>query len=94
MPSYVPKKGEIIIYSDYKKIDREGESVLVPGIKIGSGNAYVSDLAFIDEAEQKELADHMADLAAHVSEKDRQFWDNKLNVEEEIEEETLVFNRL
>ena len=49
---YVPPSGTIIVYTDYKTKVVNGVTVDIPGIKIGSGNAYVQDLAFVGEGEQ------------------------------------------
>lgn len=89
MVGYIPGAGEIIIYSDYKTV----EGVDIPGIKIGSGNGYVQDLAFIDEADTEALLAHISNTNIHTSAQEKQFWNAKLNVDEEVEEETLVFNR-
>lgn len=93
---YIPKAGEIIIYSDYKVISVEGQTKYVPGIKIGTGNAYVQDLAFILGNEDAELLlEHIADNVRHITDEERAYWNNKLNVDDiqEVEEETLIFNR-
>lgn len=43
---YIPKAGEIIVYSDYKIIE-DGESIqTIPGIKVGDGTTKVEDLKF------------------------------------------------
>lgn len=91
----IPAEGEIIIYSDYKTIERDGISVNVPGIKIGSGNAYVQDLAFIGEAEAKDLLSHISDTTAHTTEAEKEFWSRKLNVDDksEVLEGILILNR-
>lgn len=91
----IPQAGEIIIYSDYKSIEKDGVQIPVPGIKIGSGNAYVQDLAFIGEADSEALLSHIADAAAHTTPLEKQFWNNKLNVDDaaEVVNETLVLNR-
>jgi hypothetical protein len=95
MGGFIPKAGEIIIYSDYKKVTVDGKKVNIPGIKIGTGNAYVQDLAFIGEADSEALLSHIADAAAHTSSLEKQFWNNKLNVDDaaEVVNETLVLNR-
>ena len=92
---YVPESGEIIIYSDYKTIQRDGVSVLVPGLKIGSGNGYVQDLAFVGESEAEGLLNHISDTAMHTTTAEKLFWSRKLNVEDsqEVSGETLIFNR-
>ena len=92
---YVPPAGALMIYSDYKTIEKDGEIINVPGIKIGNGNAYVQDLAFVDEYVQKQIADHIYDNLVHTNPTEKSFWNNKLNVNDlrEVEEETLIFNR-
>ena len=69
-PTLQSEVGYIYIYSDYKTVDGNN----VPGIKIGDGNAYLIDLEFIDEV----YARHIEDNVIHVSQSDRDFWDNKV----------------
>lgn len=92
---YIPKAGEIIIYSDYQTIDDCGKIINVPGIKIGSGNAYVQDLAFLDSYDAQTMINHIADLSIHITGAERKFWNNKLNVDDnhEVVGEELIFNR-
>lgn len=101
---FIPLAGEIIIYDDYKTITYEENGVTltktVPGIKIGSGNAYVQDLAFADEELSGQLLSHIQDSGVHVSPGEKIFWSNKVNIDdaydvlnEELEDETLIFNR-
>lgn len=63
-------KDAIYIYTDYK----EKDGVLIPGIKIGTGNAYIIDLPFIDEI----YANHILDTVAHITQSEREFWNNKV----------------
>lgn len=65
----------------------------IPGIKIGSGNAYVQDLAFIDEDTRKTLAEHIDDWDVHVTTADRTFWNNKVTTVDSVVDETLIFTR-
>ena len=94
---FVPLDGELIIYTDHRSIiDSNGNTVYVPGIKMGDGNAYLIDIPFIEtdtdvSALTQELRTHEADTTAHITAEERQFWDNKLNCE--IENETLILNR-
>lgn len=92
---YIPKAGEIIIYSDYKTIQVNGQNVTVAGIKIGSGNGYVQDLAFLEEAQAQDLLTHISDASVHIQAGERSYWNNKLNVtdSEEVVGEALIFNR-
>lgn len=89
--SYVPIKGEIVIYSDRAivgGIDR-------PGIKIGDGSAYVVDLPFFDEDETNRvinlLNNHINNSQVHVTPEEKSFWNNKLNYQ--IDGENLIFTR-
>ena len=97
---YIPRDGEIIIYTDYKSITKispvSGEQITVPvpGIKVGTGNAYVQDLAFVDDWERDQLMEHIQNTLIHVSAEDRLRWNNKLNCENQITGETLILNRL
>ena len=68
---YVPAKGEIIVYSDHSTIEKDGQIIDVPGIKIGSGNGYVQDLVFIDDGISDALLDHINNTTIHVSSEDR-----------------------
>ena len=92
---YVPVPGEIIIYSDYKTKEVDGQIINVPGIKIGTGNAYIQDLAFINDNSSEELYEHIRNTVMHVTEEERRRWNNKLNVDDEAEviNESLIFNR-
>lgn len=95
---YFPERSEIVVYSDrYTYVDDQNVTHYIPGVKIGSGNAYVADLAFIDEELERQLIAHIQDTVIHVTAQDRNFWNNKLNVndtQEVIDGDTLVFNRL
>lgn len=97
---FIPGDGEIIVYTDYQTITKispvTGEEITmpVPGIKIGTGNAYVQDLAFCDEWERDLIYDHIHNTDVHVSPEDKQRWNNKLNCVDQITGETLILNRL
>lgn len=94
---YVPKAGDIIIYSDYKTVNIEGKQVTIPGIKIGSGNAYVQDLMFIGggSTDDELILAHITDAVVHITDEERDYWNNKLNVtdSQEVIGEALIFNR-
>ena len=93
--TYIPAKGEIIIYSNYKTKEVGGQTVNIPAIKIGSGNAYVQDLIFLNQDLSDALYDHIQNTMIHVSQAEKDFWNNKLNVDDanEVVGETLIFNR-
>lgn len=92
---FIPEAGELIIYSDYQTVEEDGETRYIPGIKIGSGNAYVQDLAFMGERDSEILIAHIHDAIMHTTAAEKAFWNNKLNVNDssEVVEETLILNR-
>ena len=92
---YIPNRGQIIVYSDYKTIWKDGKEVKVPGIKVGSGNAYIQDLAFVGEDIARELLQHINNRSIHVTPEEKAFWNSKLNVTDaqEVVGEALIFNR-
>lgn len=101
---FVPMAGEIIIYTDYdsyqKEINGRVKTILIPGIKIGDGGAYVQDLPFVDEDLRDTLMDHINNMDLHVTLGEKTFWNNKINVDDayeavhdELIDEMLVLNR-
>jgi len=90
--SYIPKAGEICIYTDYVTVD----GVTYYGIKIGDGLAYLIDLPFVGDDVRSlvlsKLAEHEEDSVAHITSEERAFWNNKLNYEVSGEELTLNRN--
>lgn len=70
-PLYVSLKGYIYIYSDRRQ-DEAGNNL--PGIKIGDGNAYLIDLPFQDDV----LFAHIEDVTIHVTQEEKNFWNNKV----------------
>lgn len=81
--SYIPKFGEIIIYSDHDSYELNGETIPVPDIKIGDGQAYCVDLPFIHAGERErilaQINNHINNTDIHVTAAEKQFWNNKLN---------------
>ena len=105
---FIPLPGEVIVYEDYETktytVQENGRTVTktvnIPNIKVGTGNAYVQDLAFVDEKTRSLLLDHIQDQNVHVSTEEKTFWNNKINVDDmyelvhgELEDETLVLTR-
>ena len=105
---FIPMPGEVIIYDDYQvktwQVEEYGEIVTktknIPGIKIGTGNAYVQDLGFVDEDLRDTLMEHINNANLHTTLQEKLFWNNKVNVDdayeqvhEELEDETLIINR-
>lgn len=90
---FIPKPGEIIIYDDYSSIEQNDTSIPVPGIKIGTGNAYVQDLTFVGQDVAERILSHINNTGIHVTEQEKQFWNNKINIIDSIQDETLQITR-
>ena len=105
---FIPLLGEVIIYDDYETktwtVEEYGETVTktaqIPNIKIGTGNAYVQDLPFVDQQTREFLNEHISNNNIHVTLEEKLFWNNKINIDDlyeqeygELEEETLILNR-
>lgn len=89
IPTFIPEKGDIIVFLDGAIVDDES----VPKIKIGDGTTYNLDLPFVGDEIIAQLVNHINDTNKHITSSERNFWNNKINVYETVEEETLVFNR-
>lgn len=105
---FIPLPGEIIIYDDYQtktwQVEEYGEIVTktanIPGIKIGTGNAYVQDLAFIEGDLREKLLNHINNTELHTTLAEKMFWNNKVNIDDEyaqihgeLIDDTLIFTR-
>lgn len=101
---FIPLPGEVIVYTDYESYQKEVngimKTILVPNIKIGTGNAYVQDLAFVDEKTRDILMEHIYNQDVHTTLQEKLFWNNKINVDDayeqvsgELQNETLILNR-
>lgn len=105
---FIPLAGEVIVYTDYEiktyTTEEYGETVTktieIPNIKIGTGNAYVQDLSFVDEKTRDILMAHIQDHDIHVTLQEKLFWNNKINIDDsedimsdELSDETLILNR-
>lgn len=76
---FIPLKGEIIVYSDYAEMDDgNGGTVYVPNFKVGDGLAYCVDLPFVSDDLRESLSAHVLDRTAHITDEERQFWNNKV----------------
>lgn len=105
---FIPMPGEVIIYDDYQvktwTVEEYGETVTktanIPGIKIGTGNSYVQDLAFIDDELRDKLMTHINNADLHTTLAEKMFWNNKVNIDDEyakihgeLIDDTLIFTR-
>lgn len=82
-PAYLPKAGEICLYTDTGRI------------KIGDGTVAIADLPYIGQEDydaiMAALLQHTQDASAHVTAAEKAFWNAKLNCD--IDGETLIFTR-
>lgn len=94
-PALISEKDVLYIYTNYKTIEKDGEEIVVPGLKVGDGKGYLIDLPFINsvggEDLEQLLMDHINNHSIHVTQEEKMFWNNKLNLS--LHEENLVFNR-
>lgn len=86
---YIPDAGALIIYSDKSIIIKDGIAYYQPSFKIGDGVSYLIDLPFYDDY----IMEHIMNTARHVSNEDRTFWNNKINCNDIVTDETLIINR-
>ena len=70
-PQLISQMGYIYIYSDYRKNDQGAD---IPSMKVGDGNAYLIDMPFSDEV----LYKHVDDNVRHITQQEREFWNNKV----------------
>lgn len=70
-PQLISIKGGMYVYSDHSTDDTGKD---IAGVKIGDGTSYLIDMPFLDE----QYAQHLLDTKLHVSQEDRDKWDNKV----------------
>jgi hypothetical protein len=105
---FIPLPGELIVYDDYEtktyQVEEYGEMVTktvnIPNVKVGTGNAYVQDLAFINDDIRDIVMQHIHDYDVHVTLQEKVFWNNKVNIGDdydkvhgEVLDELLIFDR-
>ena len=71
----ISEKDVLYIYSDYKVIQKDGQKIYLPGLKIGDGLAYVVDLPFVDTIYMK----HITDTDIHITAEERTLSQRMLN---------------
>lgn len=94
-PQLISEKDVLYIYTNYKTINVDDEQITIPGLKIGDGKSYLIDLPFFNDISNFNdiFMDHINNKVIHVSMEDRMFWDNKLNLFLEAQEQNLILNR-
>lgn len=84
-PSFMSVSGGIYIYSDKDTITIAGETINIPGIKIGHDGYPLIDLGFVTTKLEQELEEHILNGSIHVSDADREYWDNKISCVDETD---------
>lgn len=101
--TFIPLKGEIVIYSDYAQKEVDGNMINIPNFKIGDGTTFAVDLPFVNDDLRDQLTAHMMNTSIHITDAEREFWNNKvrcyMDTEEDedgymVENEELVFTTL
>ena len=106
-PSFKPERGQIVIWSDKDTVlstweedgHTESADVVVPGVKIGNGNAYNLDLPFVGDDIVVHLLEH-TQSSVHLSAGEREDWNHKITVgnpadptDDGVVNETLIITR-
>lgn len=70
--AFLSEKNVLYIYSNFKIFsnNEEGESIYLPGLKIGDGKSYLIDLPFLNDFDnniEKVLLDHISNNSIHIS---------------------------
>ena len=85
-PSYQTAEGILYVYTDYKYYDGK----YIPGLKVGTGNAYLADTPFVDQI----YADHIENSDIHITAEERLFWNNKVTCYLDPEkDDKLIFSK-
>ena len=92
-PQLISQLNTIYIYTDAFTYNDGEKDIVVAGIKIGDGNAYLIDKAFITDYLAWALMEHMNDNERHVNTGERNKWNNKITCSDEITNETLILTR-
>ena len=86
---FIGEAGHIYVYTDYT--EKDGEKIA--GIKISDGKAYLIDTPFVS-GNTDELYRHINDQSIHVTDEEKDFWNNKVTCFlSQGDEETLVFTK-
>ena len=79
-PGLMSERGVVYIYSDYEYLEDEvGNRTPIAGLRIGDGSSYLIDLPFVSSLTTRMLIAHIANQTAHISEAEREFWNNKVS---------------
>lgn len=85
-------KQALYVYTDgVAYTDNEGNQRYQPKIKVGDGLAYISDLPFLNGSVSDDLYAHIADKIVHITQGERDKWNQKCRVDEsDVENGNLI----
>ena len=84
----------LVVYTDYRiEEDEQGNITYIPGFKLGDGNAYLIDKPFLGEDVREALQAHLDDLVVHITQEERETWNDKLNYKDPGNSDLLEFTR-
>lgn len=87
---YQSQANVLYIYRDYKQVD----GIKVSAMKIGDGTSYLIDLPFIGESISQRLENHIADTISHITDQERDFWNNKVTAfSDSVDNENLILSK-
>lgn len=81
----IGEAGTFYIYKDYRIYNQKK----IPNFKIGDGVTSLKDLPFIDEM----FWEHINNSEIHITNKEREYWNNKVTVIAEEEQELIIFTK-
>ena len=80
---FIPLAGEIIIYSPDSSHD-------FSRIKIGDGSTNIASLPFVNEDLETELNNHITNTSQHITDVEREQWNDKINCSYQANDHMLV----
>ena len=85
-PNLMSKRGYVYIYSDWCK-DPSGNDIA--GFKVGDGVTRLYDIPFTDHM----YAEHIADTVIHITQQERENWNDKVTCFYKSDLERLIFSK-
>ena len=85
-PDFIGVRGVIYIYSDWAKTD---DDRYIAGFKVGDGVTLLMDLPFTDQM----WADHINDAVRHISQAERDRWNDKVSISYLEQLERIIFSK-
>lgn len=93
-PSLISEFNVFYIYTDYQTVEKNGESINIPGLKIGDGQTYLIDLPFITDYFTESLLNHINNNIIHITQEQREFWNNKVTCYlDDMDDQHIIFDK-